>query len=160
VAAGCAAVAGGVSMRSSVSVRTAARALTWHRTVAGILPGTRSTSMPAVRVFHDQVPARLPSMRILNLAELGQRCDTRPRRYRATNAASSDSPSSPCCTGSPGHSRSRRRPWASHRPTASPTGSIRRAADAYARAFNEYSAAADADVYVTVSFVPSASKTG
>jgi 23S rRNA A2030 N6-methylase RlmJ len=41
-----------------------------------------------------------------------------------------------------------------------PAGSMRRAADAYARAFNEHSAAADADVYVTASFVTSDSETG
>ena len=39
-------------------------------------------------------------------------------------------------------------------------GSMRRAADAYVRAFNEQSAAADAGVYVTASFVISASATG
>ena len=39
-------------------------------------------------------------------------------------------------------------------------GSMRRAADAYVRAFNEQSAAADAGVHVTASFVISASATG
>jgi hypothetical protein len=41
-----------------------------------------------------------------------------------------------------------------------PVGSMRRAADAYVRAFNEQSVAADAGVYVTASFVISASDTG
>jgi 23S rRNA A2030 N6-methylase RlmJ len=41
-----------------------------------------------------------------------------------------------------------------------PAGSMRRAADAYVRAFNEQSAAADAGVHVTASFVISASDTG
>jgi len=37
---------------------------------------------------------------------------------------------------------------------------MRRAADAYVHAFNEQSVAADAGVYVTASFVTSASQTG
>jgi 23S rRNA A2030 N6-methylase RlmJ len=41
-----------------------------------------------------------------------------------------------------------------------PAGSMRRAADAYVRASNEHSAAADTGVYVTASFVTSASETG
>ena len=41
-----------------------------------------------------------------------------------------------------------------------PAGSMRRAADAYVRAFNEQSVAADAGVYVTASVVTSASETG
>lgn len=41
-----------------------------------------------------------------------------------------------------------------------PVGSMRRAADAFVRAFNEQSVAADAGVYVTASFVISASDTG
>ena len=41
-----------------------------------------------------------------------------------------------------------------------PVGSMRRAADAYVRAFNEQSVAADAGVYVMASFVISASDTG
>ena len=41
-----------------------------------------------------------------------------------------------------------------------PVGSMRRAADAYVHAFNEQSVAADAGVYVTASFVTSASETG
>jgi 23S rRNA A2030 N6-methylase RlmJ len=41
-----------------------------------------------------------------------------------------------------------------------PVGSMQRAADAYVRAFNEQSAAADAGVHVTASFATSASKTG
>jgi 23S rRNA A2030 N6-methylase RlmJ len=40
-----------------------------------------------------------------------------------------------------------------------PVGSMRRAADAYVRAFNEHSGAADAGAYVTASFVTSASDT-
>jgi 23S rRNA A2030 N6-methylase RlmJ len=39
-----------------------------------------------------------------------------------------------------------------------PTGSMRRAADAYVRAFNEQSLAAEAEVYLTASFVTSASQ--
>jgi len=39
-------------------------------------------------------------------------------------------------------------------------GSMRRAADAYVRTFNEQSAAADAGVHLTASFVISASATG
>jgi 23S rRNA A2030 N6-methylase RlmJ len=41
-----------------------------------------------------------------------------------------------------------------------PVGSMRRAADAYVRTFNEQRIAADADVHVTASFVMSASGTG
>jgi len=41
-----------------------------------------------------------------------------------------------------------------------PVGSMRRAADVYVRAFNEQSVAADAGVYVTTSFVISASDSG
>jgi 23S rRNA A2030 N6-methylase RlmJ len=41
-----------------------------------------------------------------------------------------------------------------------PAGSMRRAADAYVRAFNQQSAAADAGVYVTASFATSTSETG
>jgi 23S rRNA A2030 N6-methylase RlmJ len=41
-----------------------------------------------------------------------------------------------------------------------PAGSMRRAADAYVRAFNEQSVTADAGVHVTASFVISASDTG
>jgi hypothetical protein len=37
---------------------------------------------------------------------------------------------------------------------------MRRAADAYVRAFNQQSVAADAGAYVTASFVTSASETG
>jgi 23S rRNA (adenine2030-N6)-methyltransferase len=41
-----------------------------------------------------------------------------------------------------------------------PAGSMRRAANAYVRAFNQQSVAADAGVYVTASFLTSASETG
>jgi len=41
-----------------------------------------------------------------------------------------------------------------------PVGSMRRAADVYVRAFNEQSVAADAGIFVTASFVISASDTG
>ncbi len=57
-----------------------------------------------------------------------------------------------------GHRLGLRRPV--HSPDLAPVGSMRRAADAYVRAFNEQSVAADAGVYVTASFVTSASETG
>ena len=41
-----------------------------------------------------------------------------------------------------------------------PAGSMRRTADAYVRAYNQQSVAADAGVYVTASFATSASETG
>ena len=75
----------GAHAERSVSVSAAARAFTWRRTAAVVLPGIRSTSMVAVRVFHDQVPATRPStmthgQRLADLVE-------RPSRRQAAEIA-------------------------------------------------------------------------
>lgn len=80
----------GTHAERSVSVNAAARVFTWCRTDAGNLPAIRATWTLAVRAFHDQVPARMPSM--ITLAWLfrfarfpvSPRISTSPWPWRAT----------------------------------------------------------------------------
>src|SRR5260370_15727993 len=73
----------GAHAERSVSVNAAARAFTWRRTDAGNLPAIRSTSTLAVRAFHDQVPASMPSMMTLGRTSPiwlnARRCGKPPR---------------------------------------------------------------------------------